>query len=188
VVFSRSHVTLSHITSPTGNLNVAWRDTPPSAWRNLRNVWHMNEKHSNIVEKANIETFVIAEVNRSQSALYNQKLSGFNFNCVPGCHHILFVGSISPWQSQINPETLRRLVANISISSSFIKFQVLFCPDVKLLNYCRKTLSFLTHTIWSVCIWTKDVQLIICNQWCLMINCFFVLNTCLTQSKVCLSH
>ena len=121
VLFSRSHVTLSHITSPTGNLNVAWRDTPPSAWRNLRNVWHMNEKHSNIVEKANIETFVIAEVNRSQSALYNQKLSGFNFNCVPGCHHILFVGSISPWQSQINPETLRRLVANISISSSFIK-------------------------------------------------------------------
>jgi hypothetical protein len=67
----------------------------------------------------------------------------------------------------------------------------LLCYSAYMKNYWifyRKTLSILTHTIKFLCILATDVQLIICNQWCLMLNCFFGLNTCLTQSTVCLSH
>jgi len=55
----------------------------------------MTEKRSTIVEKFNIVTFVVTERSRSQTALYNQKRSGFNFNCVTGYHHIS-ISTVSP--------------------------------------------------------------------------------------------
>jgi hypothetical protein len=46
-------------------------------------------KNSNNGEKVDIETFVITEDNRTQGALYNQKLSSFNISShrLPS-HHV----------------------------------------------------------------------------------------------------
>ena len=68
-------------------------------------------KDSTIGGKADIETFVITQYNRTQTALYNQKQSSLNISCATGYPHIFFLGSISTWQSQTNPETVRRLAA-----------------------------------------------------------------------------
>jgi len=52
-------------------------------------------KDSTTREKADIETFVITERNRTQTALYNQKLSSFNISSATCYSHFMFVDSIS---------------------------------------------------------------------------------------------
>ena len=53
-------------------------------------LWHTNVyKYSTNVEKVYIETFVITEGNRTQTALYNQKLSSFNISNATCCPHIM---------------------------------------------------------------------------------------------------
>jgi len=78
-------------------------------------------KTQHFCEKADVETFVITECNRAQTALYNWKLSSFKFSCHRLPSH-LFLGSISSWQSQI----ILKLCAvwlhlqTLSVSFSFI--------------------------------------------------------------------
>jgi len=68
-------------------------------------------KRQKVWKKTDVETFVITEGNGIQAALNNQNLSSFNISSATCYRHIIFVGFISTWQSQISPENVRRLVA-----------------------------------------------------------------------------
>ena len=64
---------------------------PPPAWRiSFQLMTYICKKDSPIVEKAYVETFVITQYNRPQTALYNEKLSSFNFNSSTCYPHIIF--------------------------------------------------------------------------------------------------
>jgi len=49
-----------------------WRDRPPSSCRNsFRLITYACIKYNTVVEKTDIESFVITESNMAQTALYN---------------------------------------------------------------------------------------------------------------------
>ena len=77
------------------------------------------------------------------------------------------------------------------LTDSHYRKVCLLCYSACMINYwifSRKALGVLTHTLRFLCILATDVKLIISNQWCLMLNRLFGLNTCLTPSTVCLNH